>query len=59
MQSSMGSGKLADRQEIPALPAGDSNLFFFQDSLSGRRFLVDTGASVYVLILFASPGLSS
>ena len=44
----VGSGKLTGRQEVHALPAGDSNLFFLQDSLSGWRFLVDTGASVSV-----------
>ena len=31
----MGPGKLTDRQEVHALPAGDSNLVFLQDSLSG------------------------
>ena len=41
----LGSGKLADRQEVHA---GDSNLVFLLDSLSGRRFLVDTGSSVLV-----------
>ena len=40
----MESGKLNDQQEVPALPAEDSNLVFHQDSLSGRRLLVDTGA---------------
>ena len=47
MQSSvcLGSGKLVDRH---ALPARDSNLGFLQDLLSGRRFLIDTGASVSV-----------
>ena len=45
----MGSGKLTDQQEIHTLPAGDFNLVFLQDSLSGRRFLVDTGASISVL----------
>ena len=44
----LGSGKLAEQQEVHALPAGDSKLVFLQDSLSGRRFLVDTGASVSV-----------
>ena len=44
----MGSGKLTDQQEVHALPAGDSNLVFLQDSLSGLRFLVDTGASISV-----------
>ena len=44
----MGSGKLTDQQEVHALPVGDSNPVFLQDSLSGRRFLVDTGASVSV-----------
>ena len=50
MQSSVhiGSGKLTDWQEVHALPAKDSNLVFLQDFLSGRRFLVDTGASVSV-----------
>ena len=38
----VGSGKLTGQQEVRALPAGDSNLFFLQDSLSGLRFLVDT-----------------
>ena len=49
----MGSGKLTDRQEVHALPAGDYNLVFLKDSLSGRRFLVDTGASVSVFQLNA------
>ena len=50
MQSSvcLGSRKLADRQEFHTLPAKDSNLVFLQDSLSGQRFLVDTGASISV-----------
>ena len=39
---------LADQQEFHALPARDSNLVFLQDSLFGRRFLVDTGASITV-----------
>ena len=42
----LGLEKLADRQEIHALPASNSNLVFLQDLLSGRRFLVDTGASI-------------
>ena len=45
----MGSGKLTDRQEVHALLAGDSDLVFLQNSLSGWRFLVDTGASISVL----------
>ena len=44
----MGSGKLTDREEVNTLPARDSNLVFLQDSLSGRRFLEDTGASISV-----------
>ena len=44
----LGSGKLTDRQEVRALPAGDSNLVFLQDSMSGLRFLVNTGASISV-----------
>ena len=44
----MGSGKLTDRQEVHALHDGDSNLVFLQDSLFGRRFLVNTGASISV-----------
>ena len=50
LQSSMhmGSGKLTDRQGVHTLPAGGSNLGFLQDSLSGRIFLVDTGAFVSV-----------
>ena len=44
----LGSGKLADWQELHALPAGYSNLVFLLDSLSRRKFLVDTGASVSV-----------
>ena len=43
----LGSGKLADRQDDHALSAGDSNLVFLQDSLTGWRFLVDTGASIF------------
>ena len=34
----MGSGKITDWQEVHAFPAGDSNLVFLQDSLSGRDF---------------------
>ena len=44
----MGSGKLTDWQEVHSLPAGDSNLVFLQGSLSGWRFLDDTGASFSV-----------
>ena len=40
----LGSGKLADQQEIPVLLAGDSYLVFLLDSLSGLRLLVDTEA---------------
>ena len=38
----VGSGKLTGWQEVHALPAGDSNLVFLQDSLSGWRFRIDT-----------------
>ena len=45
-------GKLTDRREGSfSLPAGDSkgsSLIFLQDSLSKRKFLVDSGASVSV-----------
>ena len=54
----LGSGKQADQQEVHALPAGDSNLVFLQDSLSVWRFLVDTGASVSIFPLTA-PTLSA
>ena len=54
----MGSGKLTVRQEVPAVPAGDFNLVFLQDSLSGRSFLVDTGASISVFQQIA-PTLSA
>ena len=50
----LGSWKLVDRQEIHALPAGDSNLVFLLDSLSTRRFLVNTRALVSVLSQFAA-----
>ena len=44
----LGSGKLAGLQEVHAFPAGDSNLVFLQDSLSGCKFLVNTVASISV-----------
>ena len=44
----LGSGKLTGRQEVYVLPDGDSHLVFLQDSLSGRRFLVNTVDSISV-----------
>ena len=45
-------GKLVHRQEdvrtLPAGPSTSSPLIYLQDSLSSRRFLIDTGASVSV-----------
>ena len=46
----LGSGKLSDRQEIHALPAGEYNLVFLLDSLSEWRFLIDTRASLSVFV---------
>ena len=53
MQSSMFLvGKLVLRQEdvrsLPAGPSTPSPLVYLQDSLSSRRFLIDSGASVSV-----------
>ena len=52
-------GKLVHRQEdVGTLPAGSSTsspLIYLQDSLSSRRFLVDSGTSVSV---FPDPGSS-
>ena len=45
-------GKLVFRQEdvrsLPAGPSTSSPLIYLQDSLSSRRFLIDSGASVSV-----------
>ena len=52
-------GKLVDRQEDTfSLPAGSttSSLIYLLDSLSNRRFLVDTGASISV---FPAPPTST
>ena len=52
-------GKLVFRQEdvrsLPAGPSTSSPLIYLQDSLSSRRFLIDSGASVSV---FPDPGSS-
>ena len=52
-------GKLVYRQEdvrtLPARPSTSSPLIYLQDSLSSRRFLIDSGASVSV---FPDPGSS-
>jgi len=52
-------GKLVCRQEdvrtLPAGPSTTSPLIYLQDSLSSRRFLIDSGASVSV---FPDPGSS-
>ena len=52
-------GKLVYRQEdvrtLPAGPSTSSPLIYLQDSLSSRRFLIDSGASVSV---FPDPGSS-
>ena len=61
MQSSVFLvGKLVQRQEdvrtLPAGPATSSPLVYLQDSLSSRRFLIDSGASVSV---FPAPRSSS
>ena len=52
-------GKLVHRQEdvrtLPAWPSTSSPLIYLQDSLSSRRFLIDSGASVLV---FPDPGSS-
>ena len=51
--------KLVHRQEdvrtLPAGPSTSSPLIYLQDSLSSRRFLIDSGASVLV---FPDPGSS-
>jgi len=61
MQSSVFLvGKLVHRQEdvrtLPSGPATSSPLVYLQDSLSSRRFLIDSGASVSV---FPAPRSSS
>ena len=61
MQSSVFLvGKLVDRQEdlrtLPAGPSTSTHLVYLQDSLSSRRFLIDSGASVSV---FPAPRSSS
>ena len=61
MQSSVFLvGKLVHRQEdvrtLPAGPATSSPLVYLQDSLSSRRFLIDSGSSVSV---FPAPRSSS
>ena len=52
-------GKLVYRQEdvrtLPARPSTSSPLIYLQDSLSSRRFLIDSGTSVSV---FPDPGSS-
>ena len=61
MQSSVFLvGKLVHRQEdlrtLPAGPSTSTHLVYLQDSLSSRRFLIDSGASVSV---FPAPRSSS